>query len=122
MPLAQVVMRGLVTRADPLHPAIHEMVRRVVTAFDPQQIMLFGSYAKGTSGPDSDADLLVVMDFEGKRRVKVVELYGVIGAVGLPKDVFLVTPEELRHAEEGSIADTALREGIVLHDRTRVRA
>lgn len=110
------------TKATRLHPAIHEMVRRVVAGFDPEQIILFGSYATGTAGPDSDADLLVVMDFEGKRRAKVVELHGALGGVGLAKDVFLVTPEELSHAEPDSIADTALQEGIVLYDRTGLRA
>lgn len=104
------------------HPAIGEMVRRLIAGFDPEQVILFGSYAKGTAGPDSDADLLVVMAFDGKRRAKTVELYGAVGAVGLAKDILLVTPDELRQAEPGSIADNALREGIVLYDRARIRA
>ncbi len=98
------------------------MVRRLIAGFDPEQVILFGSYAKGTAGPDSDADLLVVMAFDGKRRAKTVELYGAVGAVGLAKDILLVTPDELRQAEPGSIADNALREGIVLYDRARIRA
>lgn len=115
-------MTRQLTKTTRLPPAIHEMVRRVVAGFDPEQIILFGSYAKGTAGPDSDADLLIVTDFEGKRRAKVVEIYGTIGAVGLPKDVFLVTADELSRAEPDSIADTALQEGIVLYDRPRVHA
>jgi predicted nucleotidyltransferase len=104
-----------------LHPAIDEMVRRIVAGFDPDKIILFGSYARGTAGPDSDADLLIVMDFEGKRRSKVVEIYGAVGGLGLPKDIFLVSPDELSHAEPGSIAASALQEGIHLYDRTRIR-
>jgi predicted nucleotidyltransferase len=53
---------------------IAEMVRRVVEGFDPHQIILFGSHARGTAGPDSDADLLVVMPLEGSRREQGVAI------------------------------------------------
>ena len=40
---------------------IDEMVRRIAKRFDPDQIILFGSRARGTARHDSDVDLLVVM-------------------------------------------------------------
>ena len=43
---------------------ISEMVRRIVERFHPEKIILFGSYARGTAGPDSDVDLLVVLPIE----------------------------------------------------------
>ena len=46
---------------------IDEMVRRIVGRFDPEKITLFGSHARGTGGPDSDADLLVVMRVSGSK-------------------------------------------------------
>ena len=106
---------------DTLPPAIHEMVRRIVARFDPEQIILFGSYATGRAGPDSDADLLVVMEVQGPKRPKVVEMYREIGAVGLAKDLVIVTPLELeRHrGDPGSVVHSALREGRVLYGRTR---
>lgn len=108
-------------KSRPLPPAIHEMVRRIVAGFDPEKIILFGSYARGTAGPDSDADLMVVMDFEGGRRAKAADVCGEVGAVGLAKDLILVTPEELEcgRREPGSLVHTALQEGKVLYDRTR---
>ena len=45
----------------PVQPVIRRMVRRLVKQFDPDQIILFGSHARGDAGPDSDIDLLVVM-------------------------------------------------------------
>jgi len=39
---------------------IEEMVRRIVRRFAPEKIILFGSHARGTAGPDSDVDLLIV--------------------------------------------------------------
>ena len=49
---------------------IDRMVRRIVRKFQPEQVILFGSQARGDAGPDSDVDLLVVMDFEGAARDK----------------------------------------------------
>src|SRR5947209_17680653 len=74
--------------------AIHEMARRLVREFHPERIILFGSYARGTAGPDSDADLLVVMRVDGSRRRQAVEMERVLDGIGLPKDLMLATPEE----------------------------
>ena len=35
------------------------MVARIVRRFHPDRVILFGSHARGTAGPDSDVDLLV---------------------------------------------------------------
>ncbi len=109
------------TRSKPLHlpPAIDEMVRRLVDGLDPEQIILFGSYARGTAGPDSDADLLVVMEVTGRKRPKAVEMYGELAGVALPKDLILVTPDELEQQRDdpGYVVYSALREGVVLYDR-----
>src|SRR3954463_3439470 len=42
----------------------------------PQKIILFGSYASGCAGPDSDVDLLIVMRFRGSPTSQVVEIRG----------------------------------------------
>jgi predicted nucleotidyltransferase len=39
-----------------------ELLRAVVAYFDPVRVILFGSHARGEAGPDSDYDLLVVLD------------------------------------------------------------
>src|SRR3972149_4044252 len=44
----------------PVQPIIRRMVRRLAKQFDPEQIILFGSHARGAAGPDSDSALLVV--------------------------------------------------------------
>jgi predicted nucleotidyltransferase len=42
--------------------AIQDVVDQIVSRFQPQKIILFGSYAYGTPRPESDLDLLVVME------------------------------------------------------------
>jgi predicted nucleotidyltransferase len=98
---------------------IADMVERIVEGFDPHQIILFGSYARGTAGPDSDVDLLVVMPVEGSRRRQRVAIRVALRGMGLAKDVFVVTPEEVERYGDlvGTLVYPALREGKVLYER-----
>ena len=39
-----------------------ELLDPVVAYFQPRRVIVFGSVARGEAGPDSDIDLLVVLD------------------------------------------------------------
>ncbi|MDF0674521.1 MAG: nucleotidyltransferase domain-containing protein [Nitrospira sp.] len=99
--------------------AIAEMVRRIVERFHPERIVLFGSHARGTAGPHSDVDLLVVMQPQGSKRRRAVEIHGLLAGIGIPKDVIVVTPEEFEAYRDapGTVIRTAWQEGKILHDR-----
>ncbi len=98
---------------------IDEMVRRIVAKFDPERIILFGSHARGTGGPDSDADLLVVMRPPGTRREQATLIDLELLDVDMPADIIVVTPEDVERQREvlGTIIRPALREGKVLYER-----
>ena len=98
---------------------IQEMVRRIVEQFHPEKVILFGSYARGTAGPDSDVDLLVVTPVSGSKRRLTIEIDIAIAGLGLPKDVIVVTPEEVEDYRDqvGTIIYPALHEGKVLYER-----
>ena len=98
---------------------IREMVRRIVEKFDPDKIILFGSFASGTADGDSDVDLLVIMPVTMSKRKQAAQIDLALADVGLPKDVIMVTPEEVEkyHDVVGSIIYPALREGKVLYER-----
>lgn len=98
---------------------IAEMVRRIVERFHPERIVLFGSHARGTAGPHSDVDLLVVMQPHGPKRRRAVEIHGLLAGMGVPKDVIVVTPEEFDAYRDapGTVIRTAWQEGKILHDR-----
>ena len=49
---------GSENRADPV---LAEIVRRLLEAYQPERIYLFGSKARGDEGPESDYDLVVVV-------------------------------------------------------------
>ena len=102
-----------------VHQTIDEMVRRIVRQFRPEKIILFGSHARGAGGPDSDVDLLVVLPVQGSKRKKAVEIYKLLAGIGVPKDVIVVTPEDIEKYKDlaGNIIGPALSEGKILYER-----
>lgn len=98
---------------------IEEMVRRIVTQFNPDRIILFGSHARGTGRPDSDADLLVIMPAQGSRRHQATQIDLALVGVDLPADVIVVTPDDVERNRNqiGTIIRSALLEGQVLYER-----
>ena len=99
--------------------AILMMVDRLVARFDHDQIILFGSQARGTAGPGSDVDLLVIMPVSGSKREKRVEMRVALHDIAMPKDILLATPEDVLRYKDvvGTIIRPALREGKVLYAR-----
>ncbi len=94
------------------------MVERLVEAFHPERVYLFGSAARGDAGPDSDYDLLVVVATSGEpgyRRVQRAQeaLWGIWAAA----DVFVLTRDEFARQQSvaTSLASAALAEGRVLY-------
>jgi uncharacterized protein len=98
---------------------INRMARIIAERFQPELIILFGSHARGTAGPDSDVDLLVVMDPRGSRRQKAVEIGAALHEIPLPKDIIVTTPEEFAWRKHviGTIERPAASEGRVLYAR-----
>ena len=101
---------------------IDKIVRRLARRFKPEQIILFGSHARGTAGLDSDVDLLVVMPLKNPRHEKRnVELAMRLALhdFAIATDVIVVTPEEVARRQHipGTIIRPALREGKVLYAR-----
>jgi predicted nucleotidyltransferase len=97
------------------------MTKRIVRRFHPDKIILFGSHARGTAGPDSDVDFLVVMPIKGSKREKRIEIGVALSDFGIPLDIVLSTPEELEKRKRipGTIERPAVLEGDLLYERIR---
>jgi predicted nucleotidyltransferase len=99
---------------------IREMVDRIVRGFSPERVILFGSHARNEAGPESDVDLLVVMDVKGSRRDARLAIRRALHGVQIPKDIIVTTPEDFEWRKEiaGTIERPAAQEGEVLYART----
>ena len=98
---------------------IEEMIRRIAEQFNPEKIILFGSHARGEGGPESDADLLIVMRYSGSRRRQATEIDLALWGIDLAADILVFTPEEVEKYRDlvGTIIYPALREGRVVYEQ-----
>ncbi|HBY98293.1 MAG: nucleotidyltransferase domain-containing protein [Ardenticatenaceae bacterium] len=98
---------------------LKEIVDRIVVAVDPDQIILFGSYAYGHPHPTSDLDLLVIMPSDQPRWQRSIPIYDALRGLLVPKDVVVYTPEEVEEWSEvpQAFVTTAIRKGKVLYEK-----
>lgn len=92
---------------------LNELVRRIVETVHPRRILLFGSAARGKMGPNSDLDILVVMPDGIHRRHTAQTLYRYLPAIGIGKDIIVVTESDVRDygGNPSLVLYPALREG-----------
>jgi predicted nucleotidyltransferase len=106
-----------------LDQMIEEIVKAVVEAAAPEQIILFGSSVRGVSGPDSDVDLLIVEKeasfHHGSRWAESSLIRKALWRFPVPIDVLIFTPEEVDTWKDSTnhVIARSRREGRVVYDR-----
>lgn len=102
-------------------PAIPQpLLDGIVRTYAPRRIVLFGSAARGMAGPDSDLDLLVVLDDDVPAdALKWRRTHEARGSYTGSVDIIACRESVLRDRARvtGSFADTVLRDGIVVYER-----
>ncbi len=78
---------------------IEEFGQRIGREFGAERVILFGSYADGTAGEDSDVDLLVICSYEGKSVDQSVKIRMELRPK-FPLDLLVRTPEKVRQRIE----------------------
>lgn len=98
---------------------ITRIVKKLKAQYEPEKIILFGSYAWSKPGKDSDIDLLIVKKVNQKHRERALTVRRILSEenalVGL--DILVYTPEEI--AQQLKIGDSFItqifRKGKVLY-------
>ncbi|MCX6525600.1 MAG: nucleotidyltransferase domain-containing protein [Actinobacteria bacterium] len=97
------------------------LVATLVAKFDPVSIILFGSLATESDGPDSDIDLLVVLDDApmADRRRTMVEMRRVTRGVAAPHDLLVtsITDFERNSARPGTTEYEPAQHGVAVYER-----
>jgi predicted nucleotidyltransferase len=103
--------------ADQLRPFLKVLVER----FRPVQVILFGSYAYGEPGPDSDIDLLVVKPIMETAVADATEIRRVIRPLrrtvaNFPFDIMVRSPDDFagRVRRGAALHSQIARDGLVL--------
>lgn len=86
---------------------IKKVAREIAAHFHPEQVILFGSYAYGTPTPDSDVDLLVIMETEERNLPQALKISRTISHP-FPMDMIVLKPHEVQTRLAGG--DLVLRE------------
>lgn len=95
---------------------------KVVTAYDPEKIILFGSHAWGEVNEDSDVDLLIIKEtknpFETARQID-----GSIFPRPFPLDIVVYTPQQISQREEAGdiFIKDILTNGKILYEKPTSR-
>lgn len=98
---------------------IHQAPQRLIAvAHCPVKVILFGSYARGDAGEDSDLDLLVVEKEIPDPTGEYVRLREAIGAVGVGVDLLVFSEAEYERRRDWCSTPVywTIREGRVLHE------
>jgi predicted nucleotidyltransferase len=98
---------------------LKKIVKKIVTEYKPEKIIVFGGLATGKLHPDSDIDLLIIKKTKERYwdRVKKV-IYSFDS--NIPTDIFVLTPKELAKAISENrffIVDEILPKGKVLYEK-----
>jgi hypothetical protein len=97
-----------------------ELLAPIVAYFNPRRVILFGSHARGDARPDSDIDLLVVVD-DDTPADKVTLRAGLASRKGYhnPADVIPVREATFQRKARipGTLSRAAAREGVVVYER-----
>lgn len=98
---------------------INAVVRKIVDEFNPEKVILFGSYAYGKPTMDSDVDLLIVMESQERSAHRGMRITRELLDVPFPLDILVRTPQEIMRRLK--VADyffqEIMRQGRVLYER-----
>jgi predicted nucleotidyltransferase len=102
--------------------AIRELSSRIAQEFDPDRIILFGSYAHGAPSEDSDVDILVILPFQESNLRKSLEILNRVNP-RFPIDLLARRPDDTsrRYAEGDPLIREVLERGKVLYERSSSR-
>lgn len=73
---------------------IRDLARQIGREFNPERVILFGSYAHGSPTEGSDVDLLVIMAHEGRNSERALEIVHRLQP-RIPVDLLVRTPHEI---------------------------
>lgn len=99
---------------------IQAFCQRVGDTFHPEGVILFGSHATGTTTPDSDVDIAVIMDTQRKPFWQSVEILQAIRRK-FPIDLIVKTPADIERRRQWGdpFVRDIVEHGVVMYESPR---
>lgn len=96
---------------------VGDIVNQLQKKFDPDKIILFGSYARGDFSKDSDMDLLVIKNTNSSYHNRLIEARRCLHTT-TPVDLFIFTQDEIeRNLTNNPFLAEAVKQGIIVYEK-----
>lgn len=101
---------------------IRQMVQSIADRLAPQRIILFGSYAAGSERPESDVDLLIIIETDRRESDVAMEIRRWLQPQ-FALDLVAITPDRLKQriAWGDSFLRGILQQGVLLYESVDAR-
>ncbi len=98
---------------------IKRVAKKIGVAANAEQVILFGSHARGNAHAESDVDLFIIADSHEPRFKRSRKLYKLFSPYPFSMDLLVYTPEEVEAGKQTplSFVSAVLREGKVVYER-----
>ncbi len=99
---------------------IGDIALKIANKFNPEKIILFGSYAKGTQNKGSDIDLLIIQDTDLPSYRRGIEIRMSLIGTKMPIDILVYTRIEFEKEKQDkySFLYSAIKTSKILYERT----
>jgi predicted nucleotidyltransferase len=78
---------------------IAKIVQKIALGYNPDKIILFGSYASDNQTEDSDLDLFVIKESDLPRPQRTVQVRKMLYGSMVPIDLIIYTPKEIEESK-----------------------
>ncbi|MEI8202977.1 MAG: nucleotidyltransferase domain-containing protein [Bacteroidota bacterium] len=98
---------------------ISEIINKIAFGYNPDKIILFGSYASGNPDENSDLDLFVIKETDLPRPQRTIQLRKMLYGSMIPIDLIVYTPKEIDESKENtsSFVYQVLHSGKTMYER-----
>ncbi len=98
---------------------INDIVSKIANKFDPDKIILFGSYAAGTPGKHSDIDLLIIQETDQPIQYRGIEIRKYLRGTAVPMDILVYTNSEYEEEkmDKYSFISSTLSNSKIVYER-----
>lgn len=98
---------------------IFNIVNKVVDSYQPEKVLLFGSYATGMETSDSDIDLIIIKKTKTPKHKRGREVRKYLLGTLIPIDLKIYTPDEFEKEKDSqySFINSVINECITLYER-----
>ena len=99
---------------------IREIATEIATKFNPDKIILFGSYANGTQKEDSDLDLLIIQNSDLSIQNRGYEIRMSLIGTMIPFDIVIYTESEFEQEKDksSSFLNSVMKNSKLLYERS----